>query len=592
MKKNVICLLIDCFDYNRIGRADSRPSATPFLDTLKENSFWAEKMYSQAPFTEGAMMATHCGYDTMDYGGYLKRYKDCPETIFEMMHRGGYQVYAQMWPHFYPSSALRGIDRLELRANSFGALWAYRLQYYAQLFREGALEDTDFKDLEELIEDNLQFWLQYDEMLVSGDPQVSMPLNYMNVPPLEEDMQVLRQEILRFRENPRSYVQELLTTGRDHILFTLYDNECLDNKVPQEFVQKIANRYAQLNQRVYDTSNRLNRKNNLPSLRAMADYFQRSERPWDLRIRTQFSQYLRNYYQIIRQKGLLRRIGPNYDKVKDGVSLRTMMQMFLDWEEGREDSQPYFAYIHNDDIHGPSAFFDYCSTDEQEIAASMESITAHLDALPGNYRGNLGYDLGVLNVDRQIRWFYNELQRKGMLENTVLIITSDHGCGTNYDPIRGFVQNFHDECYHVPFIVCGGGITPKVDSEFRMTKDLMPTVAALAEVEPPRSATGISVFASPERSCIHQEYMGPGCPDLYRRPIWMCAFDARWKVFIKVRLCQDTFQYDLEEIYDLTRDPQEKRNLRKNKEARGQVQHLLAVLEQRWAAIRANYHRG
>ena len=592
MKKNIIFLLVDCFDYNRIGATDYRRTATPFLDSLKGKGYWAEKMYSQAPFTEGAMMATHCGYDTMDRGGYLKRYKDCPETMFEMMHRGGYRVYAQMWPHFHPSSAIRGIDDLKLRANSFGALWAYRFQYYADLFHAGELQDPDVADLVDLLGDNLSFWLEYLQMLADRDPKMEMVLKYSVHPPLEEDMKVLREQVERFNADPTCYVKELLTQGKEHILFTLYDDECLNNKGPKEFVQKIADRYQVLNRRIYDTSNRYNRKNNLPSLGVMADYFRRSENPLDLRQRTQFSQYLRNYYQITRQKGLLERIGPEYDKVKDGISLRSMMELFLDWEQQKDTDEPYFAYIHNDDIHGPSALFDYCTTDEEAIAASMDSITEYLDALPSNYRGNLGYDLGVRNVDRQIQWFYGELERRGILDNSILVITSDHGCGTNYYPLRGYVQNFHDECYHVPFILCGAGIAPMTDDALHLTKDVMATMADLGGITLPESATGISVFASEKRECIHQEYMGPGCPDLYRRPIWMCAFDRHWKVFIKVKLMQDTFDYAIEEIYDLDHDPEERRNLGRSAHAKQQVAHLLQVLHQRWQAIKAGYTRG
>lgn len=592
MKKNIVFLVVDCFDYNRIGGTAYRRSATPFLDSLRGKGYWAEKMYSQAPFTEGAMMATHCGYDTLDRGGYLKRYMNCPETLFEMMHRGGYRVYAQTWPHFSPSSAMRGIDDLKLRANSFEALWVYRLQYYAQLLQEGNLEQADIADLADLLRDNLNFWLEYLRLLENRDPVLEMVLKYSIQPPTQQDQRILQEQIQIFESDPGAYVTDLLTKGRSHILFTLHDDECMNNKVPREFVQKIATRYRELNRRIYKTSNRYNRINNPPKLRAMADYFRRSERPLDLRQRTQFSQYLRNYYQITRQTGLLERIGPEYDKVKDGISLRSMLQMFLDWEENRGDDTPYFAYIHNDDIHGPSAFFDYCSTDEEAIGASMDAITDYLDTLPANYRGNLGYDLGVLNVDRQIRWFYEELERKGILENSILVITSDHGCGTNYYPLRGYVQNFHDECYHVPFILCGAGISPMTDDAFHLTKDVMATMADLADISLPESATGISVFAAEKRECIYQEYMGPGCPDLYRRPIWMCAFDRRWKVFIKVKLLQETFDYAVEEIYDREKDPEERHNLSRSADAKHQVEHLLQVLYQRWQTIRGEYTRG
>lgn len=590
--KNIIFLLVDCFDYNKIGTNEYRQSPTPFLDQLKQNSYWAEKMYSQAPFTESALIATMCGYDTLDRGGYLKRYKNCPKNMFEMIQEAGLEVYAQMWPHFYPSSALKGIDVLRLRPFSFEVLWYYRFDYFAVLYDKGEIESQDIDDLADILNENLDFWKAYYEMVLDKKEEVQIVTENMDVSRISECYEVLKKEVVKFREGRQAYVYGILKKKRSHILFSLFNEECLDEKVCFEFREKTARDYRELNRKIYNTNNRLNRKNNHLSLQRLFEYYKRSEKPWNLKNRTIFSQYLRNYYHITHYNELLGSIGEHYDRRKDWLSTHRMMEYFLDWEESRSNKdKPYFAYMHTEDIHGQCTVFDICCTDEQEIRQQMKAAERYIDELPSCYRGNLGYDLGLVNLDRTIAWFYKTLEKKGILKDTVFIITSDHGCGTNYNPLRGEIQNFHDECYHVPFIICGADIEACVDHDLHMTKDIMATIADLAGGRLPESSTGISVFSDQKRTWVHQEYMGPGCPDMYRRPMWMCAFDEKWKVFIKVKLLQDTFQYSLEEIYDLVKDPKEMKNLTSSESVRQKVRYLIDRLELRWQMIRDGYSR-
>lgn len=590
--KNVIFLLVDCFDYNKIGSNEYKKSATPFLDWLKTHSYWCEKMYSQAPYTEAALIATMCGYDTMTRGAYLKRYKHCPETLFQMIQKGGYEVYAQMWTHFYPSSAIAGIDSLQLRPFSFKTLWYYRLEYFAGLYDKGELDPQDIEDLADIIGENLRFWKIYCEKIMSRDKEVKIVLENMDVSKIPETHAVLLTQIALFEKAPKAYVEDLLKEKLHHTLFQLFDEEALNQKLPEEFREKISKKYAYMGQKIYRSNQRYNLRNNRPSLRRLVEYFKRSESALNLKKRTMFSQYLRNYYHILKCSELLGSVGERYDLIKDWLSTQRMMEYFLEWEKERKNSEkPYFAYMHTEDIHGQCAIFDICCKEESKVDRQMQDIEKYLQELPRKYRGNLGYDLGLINIDKTIEWFYRTLEEKGILQDSILVITSDHGCGTNYHPLRGEIQNFHDECYHVPFIVCGAGITAKIDRDFHITKDTMATLADLTGIQLPESSNGISVFAGKKRDWVNQEYMGPGCPDMFRRPIWMCGFDEKWKVFIKAKLMQDNFDYTLEEIYHLEKDKKEMKNLASSKTARRQAQYLIDRLEERWKEIKNNYAR-
>lgn len=593
MKKNIIFLLIDCFDYNKIGENKFRASVTPFLDSLKFDSYWSERMYSEAPYTEAALIATTCGYDTLDYGGHLKRYKYCPETLFEMMKRAGYEVYAQMWTHFYPTSAKRGIDVLQLRPYSFNTLWYYRFEYYSNLYKTGAIDAQDYNDIQDILDDNLIHWVEYFDLLISGDQKTVMVNKNMTLPELTKQKEILTIEINKYEKSKKTYIESILKEGLKHQLFQIYNKECLDNKVPEEFVEKVYSKYNYMNSILYNCSNRYNRKNNKLSLKKLWQYFQLSNYSLNLYKKTQVSQYLRNYWHITHDSQLKTKFGKNYPDQKDCITAKSMMNMFLEWADSRKcQDTPYFAYLHAEDIHGQSALFDICSQDEKEIDDQVNLIKEFVSSLPNNYRGSLTYDLGILNIDAQVKWFYNQLKEKGMLENTTLIITADHGCGTSYYPLRGQIQNFHDECYHVPFIIIDQDVTPIIDKRYHVTKDIMPTIAELIGVKPPKSSTGLSVFSEKNRKIVIQEYMGPGCPDMYRREAWMCAFDDEWKLFIKVKLNNEKgFDYKIEEIFNRRKDPLEVDNRKWNKKDVRECNYLLNALEGRWKEIIVNYSR-
>lgn len=589
--KNVIFLLVDCFDYNKIGSGVHRNSPTPFLDTLKEKSYFCERMYSQAPYTEAALIATMCGYDTLSRGGYLKRYKNAEQTLFELFQQAGYQVYSQMWPHFHPSSSLRGIDFLHLRPFSFMALWAYRFEYYIELFNNGELDEFDRRDLIELLDENLNFWQKYLQLLIDKDESVRIIIENMDISKAEAAGIRLKAEIESFNSDKELYLTELLQKGREHSIFEIFDSEALDKKLPKDFVLAIANKYKRLNEKIFRLNNSLNIRNNRPSLRALADYFRRSETPLNIKKRTQFSQALRNYYRVTHLSELLDAIGESYDLRKDWLSTKKMMDYFFEWHEKSDKSKPYFAYMHTEAIHGPGMVFDICSNSEAEIDEQMKRLDGFLDRLPRSFRGNLGYELGLLNLDNTIKNFCRALEERGMLKDTLLVITSDHGCGTNYSPIRGLIQNFHDECYHVPFIVYGADVEPKIDSNFHITKDIMASLADFCEIPAPKYSNGISVLSSEKRSMVNQEYMGPGCPDIYRRPIWFCAFDKNYKVFVKAKITSESFSCQLEEIYDLKKDRLEIKNLAGNKKVLAEVEYLIKTIEKRWGEIKAEFNR-
>lgn len=594
--KNVIFLLIDSFDFSKIGSGEYRNSPTPFIDELIKKSYYTTNMYSQAPYTEAALMSTICGCDTLDYNGYLKRYKYCPINLLELLDEKGYETYHQLYPHIYPKAMKSGINNLYFNGSySFGALWMYRLEYYSDLYKKKLLEEDDWNNIIDLLDDNFEQWINFNKAIKNKEKFVEMIWKNIKAFNINKDIQILREEIEKYENNKKVYIINLFNEGKSHILFKLKEISILDDKIKNdEFKDEVVKKYKKLNKKIYKIHNKKNLLYNHISLRKLLKNFKNNNYDLDLRKKNSFAQYCKNYIKIINYNEILKKINYDYDNHKAGSSIRTQLQHFFTWkEEEHDNNKPYFAYIHADDIHSPSAIFSYDCEDMELIDSQMKQIEKYLNELPKKYRGSLVYDLSLLYLDGQIKWFYNELEKRGMLDDTTLIITGDHGYSFYYYPLRdSIVHSFHKENYNVPFIIVSKEIEARRDDNFYLTKDSAATILDLLKIEKPKSFTGVSVLQGISREFIHMEYMGPGCPDMKRKPIWFCAFDENWKVFLKVRLSEEFCEYEFCELYNLKSDPKELNNLVGDISFESEVEYLIKKIEERFLIIKNNYNKG
>ena len=61
MAKNLIFLVIDSVDQQRLEGSRRRHSPAPFLHELRKNAIWTSYMFSQGPYTEAALTSLLCG---------------------------------------------------------------------------------------------------------------------------------------------------------------------------------------------------------------------------------------------------------------------------------------------------------------------------------------------------------------------------------------------------------------------------------------------------------------------------------------------------------------------------------------------------
>jgi arylsulfatase A-like enzyme len=125
--------------------------------------------------------------------------------------------------------------------------------------------------------------------------------------------------------------------------------------------------------------------------------------------------------------------------------------------------RPYFLFINYFDAHDPysaphpsSAAFGDVRDDVIKAAQSafMTESTAHLSA-PERASLVTSYDSSVAFLDRSVGDLLEYLSRRPGWENTIVIITSDHGEAIGEHDTYGHGRTLYREVLHVPLIIWG-----------------------------------------------------------------------------------------------------------------------------------------
>lgn len=166
------------------------------------------------------------------------------------------------------------------------------------------------------------------------------------------------------------------------------------------------------------------------------------------------------------------------------------------------------------------------------------------------------YYASITEIDEQFGRLIKKLKDAGQLENTIIILTTDHGEMLGSHGI--YCKNIaaYEEIYNIPLIIAGPGITKgQVSTACVGLHDLCQTILELTGCETfdvPDSRSFAPVLRKPE--CEKEfdkgfaEYFG-GRILLTQRVVW----DGAWKFIFN--------GFDFDELYNLQEDPYELNNL-------------------------------
>ncbi len=558
--KNCLLLIIDSLNYSHVK--NSKVELMPYLRGLERSGVYCTEMYSQAPYTEAAVMNVYCGQNVLDYGGYMRRFADTPLTMFEAMRACGYRTYFNSYqPQCYPSSLRRGVDDIFYNVGyDLDALWAYRLGHYAALRSNGELNDTDIATLIDIFDDNLAEWIAFADDMLCGDAACNMIAD--NAPEYDASAvkSAVEAEQAKYKEDKQKYIFEVLDQGKAHALYSIPAYVQKGKIKDRAIMPEVKKLYEPLLKEIAKMDRKLNLKNNKQITKGV---FRKLGEFCKSPSKTSFKNFLKSGYiavNAIKDLDLYDRVNEGYDNFKNAPSARTHFDHYVKWADENRD-EPHFACVHIDDIHNPEVFFTYDSSDMSLLeweAAEAQKLLAEID---GDYCGSLTHDLSLRYMDNCIKYLFEEMEKKGILEDTCVMITADHGFSFAGAPLRdSFVINLYLENYNVPFVIANSGREPKCINSFRATKDIPATLLDLAGGEDSRFNAS-SVLCGDGYENVTIEYCGGGCPDLARREMKIAAFDKEWFVGALCPLYERFDETKITEVYDLKNDPQQLKNL-------------------------------
>lgn len=121
-------------------------------------------------------------------------------------------------------------------------------------------------------------------------------------------------------------------------------------------------------------------------------------------------------------------------------------------------------------------FFD-AHEDSPYIADYLSSIVTDADFEVGLARLFARYDGAVIEADQKVGRLVEGLRSRGLLEETTIIVTNDHGESLDEHGIYFDHHGLYEPSVRVPLIVSGPGVPTARRDEYVRLPDLAPTIA-------------------------------------------------------------------------------------------------------------------
>jgi arylsulfatase A-like enzyme len=269
----------------------------------------------------------------------------------------------------------------------------------------------------------------------------------------------------------------------------------------------------------------------------------------------------------------------------------------LSWLDDRPDDQPFLLYVHTIDPHvpyrPPNEFLQmYEETPYRGPLSFRRDATllgniktgrtrttaadrAHLEAL---YDGEISYH------DVHFAAILDGLERRGLDESTMIVVTADHGEEFWDHGSVGHGHSVYEELLHIPFFIRLPGLEPTEIGTPVGLSDVIPTILDALGKEIPEDLAGRSLLPA----LLRGEESAPGYT--------ISGFMENWRAIVigRTKLIQRTTHAP--RIYDLATDPNEEEDLATERplavrSARGLLGLAMAATDDRHRARTRQRHR-
>jgi arylsulfatase A-like enzyme len=249
--------------------------------------------------------------------------------------------------------------------------------------------------------------------------------------------------------------------------------------------------------------------------------------------------------------------------------------------------RPFFAFLNYFDAHGPYELREaYADILDRPVSDSVLDASGQWTVRPeGTAHARDRYDTSLAWLDAEIGRLFDQLDRRGQLDNTLVVIASDHGELFGEHGLVDHGNSLIDPLLRVPLIIAGPGLdrNPERVTGASSLLNLPATVVAFLGIRGSPFPGESLVDANREHGRLDSYAISQVTPEIGVVPTGPLRHGAAVAVtddaHRMVRYANGT-----EELYDLVADPAESSNLivaprpRLRELARSLRQHINGVM--------------
>jgi arylsulfatase A-like enzyme len=263
----------------------------------------------------------------------------------------------------------------------------------------------------------------------------------------------------------------------------------------------------------------------------------------------------------------------------------------VDYIDQVRKRKPFFAFISYLGPHGPAIPPSrYVDADVAPIPETEAFLEADVSDKPRWVRKSttpsveklrdrrMRHQRTLLAVDDGVEKIFDALERRGELDNTIVLYTTDHGISLGE---HGYTKKTcgYEVCSNVPLLVRGPGVVPGGDHSLVGNIDFAPTLTDYAGIPTGRKVDGRSLrpLLEGRKQTIHKGILLARAQG-ERDKIFFGLRTKKWKYIRYLRTGEL-------ELYNLRKDPLELFNLMST--GRAKWENKAEVLDRRMETIRA-----
>lgn len=263
--------------------------------------------------------------------------------------------------------------------------------------------------------------------------------------------------------------------------------------------------------------------------------------------------------------------------INDGGTAAALNAAACEWLDRRDPRKPFFLYVHYMEVHAPyTRDREFVDPFVQRVAESPERTWLTDDernqkdglfarSMAGFRRDPVHrelahyreywwarYDAGVALVDCAVAGLRDELSKRGLWQDTCMLVTADHGESLGEHGVWGHGRTLYQHGLLVPVVLRGPGVPAGArDREYTSLIDVYPTLLRLAGLEPPAAIQGRDLLSAPAAEATDRPLLAQAVRG--RRGHHACIAGG-WKLLAEPAAVGI-------QLFDLAADPGERRDL-------------------------------